>query len=148
VKTHRLHSELRIERPVEELFRFFSEPRNLQVITPPWLHLEVVSATTPSIRAGTEIDYRLRMRGIPMRWRSRISVWEPPLRFVDEQVAGPYRRWRHVHSFEPEGEATIARDDVEYAAWGGPLVRLLVAPELERVFAYRRHALSEIFRGS
>jgi ligand-binding SRPBCC domain-containing protein len=145
MKTHHLHAELRLERPVEGVFPFFSDPRNLETITPPWLRFRILRATTPAITAGTEIEYRLRLRGIPLRWRSRIAVWEPPLRFVDEQVQGPYRLWRHLHSFEPDGEATIARDWVEYAAPGGPIVqRVVVAPDLERIFAYRARALSAI----
>ena len=146
MKTHHFWSELRIDCSPEEVFRFFADPHNLEAITPPWLRLVVRESTTPSIRAGTEIEYRLRLRGIPLRWRSRITLWEPPARFVDEQVAGPYRLWRHLHSFEPRERGTLARDSVEYAAWGGPLVRrLLIAPELARIFAWRRRALSEIF---
>ncbi len=147
MKTHHLHAELKIECAPEELFPFFSDPHNLEAITPPWLHFRIESASTERITAGTEIDYRLRVRGVPMRWRSRIAVWEPPLRFVDEQVIGPYRLWRHLHSFEPVGRATLARDWVEYAALGGPLVqRWLLAPDLARIFAYRSRALSEHFR--
>ena len=143
MKTPHLHYELRIERPLEEVFPFFSDPRNLEALTPPWLHFHVVRATTPAVTLGTEIDYRMQVRGIPLRWRSRITVWQPPLRFVDEQVLGPYRLWRHLHSFEPDGRTTIARDWVEYAATGGPLVhRLLVLPDLERIFAYRARALT------
>lgn len=143
MRTHHVHAELRIERPLEEVFPFFSDPRNLEAITPPWLHFRIVRATTAAITLGTEIDYRLRVRGLPLRWLSRITVWEPPLRFVDEQVRGPYRLWRHLHSFEPDGQVTIARDWVEYAAPGGPLVhQLLVRPDVDRIFAYRGRALS------
>lgn len=146
MRTQHLQAQLRIERPVEEVFRFFCDPHNLEALTPPWLHFRIVRVTTESITAGTEIDYRLRLGVLPMRWRSRISVWEPPIRFVDEQILGPYRLWRHVHSFEPQGEGTTARDWVEYAAPGGRLVqRLLIAPALERIFAYRARALSRVF---
>ncbi len=147
MRTHHLHTELRIERALEEVFPFFSDPRNLEAITPPWLHFRIEGMSTERIGAGTEIDYRLRVRGVPMRWRSRISVWQPPLRFVDEQVIGPYRLWRHLHSFEPVGRATLARDWVEYAALGGPLLnQLLLAPDLARIFAYRSRALIELFQ--
>ena len=149
MRTHHLHSELHIERPLEEVFAFFSDPRNLEAITPPWLNFSILRATTASVTLGTEIDYRLRVRGLPLRWRSRITVWQPPLRFVDEQVLGPYRLWRHLHSFEPDGLATIASDWVEYAAPGGPLVhRLLVLPDLERIFAHRARALTAILAHS
>ena len=109
MRTHHLHAEVRIERPLEEVFPFFSDPHNLEAITPPWLRFRIVRATTPAITLGTEVDYRLHVHGFPLRWRSRITVWQPPLRFVDEQFSGPYRMWRHLHSFEPDGQATIAR---------------------------------------
>lgn len=142
---HHLHAHQRVERPIEEVFSFFSDFRNLEAITPPWLNFAVEGASTATVRQGTEIDYRLRIRGVPMRWRSRISLWEPPLRFVDEQVVGPYRSWRHLHSFEPDGAATVARDWVEYRAPGGPLVqRLLIAPDLGRIFAFRARALTDL----
>lgn len=145
MNAHHLHAHQRIERPLEEVFSFFSDFRNLEAITPPWLNFVVEGASTETVRQGTEIDYRLRIRGVPVRWRSRISLLEPPLRFVDEQVVGPYRLWRHLHSFEPDRAATVARDWVEYRAPGGPLVqRLLIAPDLERIFAFRARALSEL----
>lgn len=146
MRTHQLHAQLRIERPLEAVFPFFADPSNLEAITPPWLSFAVVSTSSATIAEGTLIDYRLRVRGAPLRWRSRISLWEPPLRFVDEQVLGPYRLWRHLHSFEADGAGTLVRDWVEYAAPGGALVqRLLIAPDLERIFAYRARALSALF---
>ena len=148
MRTAHLHTELRLERPLTEVFAYFSDPRNLEAITPPWLRFEVLGASTPEIAEGTEIDYRLRLRGVPLRWRSRIVLWDPPLRFVDEQVVGPYRLWRHLHGFWPDGDATVVRDRVEYAAPGGPLVqRLLVAPDLARIFDFRARALRAHFAG-
>jgi hypothetical protein len=141
-----LHAELRLELPVDEVFPFFADPRNLERLTPPWLHFSVLGASSAQLAAGTTIDYRLRIHGFPLRWRSLISVWEPPYRFVDEQVIGPYRLWRHLHSFEPDGDATLARDWVEYAAPGGPLTRkLLIDPDVRRIFAFRARALIEVF---
>ncbi len=148
MRTHHLHARLRIEREVEEVFAFFSNPRNLEAITPPWLRFRIVAVSSDRITTGTQIDYRLRLRGVPIRWRSRICVWEPPVRFVDEQVIGPYRLWRHLHTFERDGCATLARDWVEYAAPGGPSVnRLLVAPDLQRIFDFRARSLLEHFHG-
>jgi ligand-binding SRPBCC domain-containing protein len=98
------------------------------------------------MRVGPLIDYRIRLHGTPLRWRSEITTWEPPLRFTDEQRRGPYRLWIHQHLFRADGEGTIAEDKVEYAVLGGSLVkRFFVAPDLERIFAYRRQKLSEIF---
>lgn len=95
---------------------------------------------------GTIIDYRLRWHGIPLRWQSEITVWEPPHRFVDEQRRGPYRFWRHEHTFSESSGGTVVGDLVEYAVWGGPPVaRLFVAPDLERIFSYRHERLKALF---
>ena len=149
MKTHHLHREIRLERPLEEVFPFFADPANLEEITPSWLNFHVVGSSTPDIQEGTELDYRLRLHGIPLRWRSRISVWEPPCRFVDEQVRGPYAMWRHLHTFERcsrDANATIARDWVEYRAHGGPLVhRLFVARDLRTIFDHRLRKMNELF---
>jgi ligand-binding SRPBCC domain-containing protein len=98
---------------------------------------------------GTIIDYRLKLHGVPLRWRSEITGWDPPVKFVDEQRRGPYRHWIHEHTFESVGaRRTIVRDRVRYAVPGGRLVhRLFVAPDLERVFAYRAEKLNQIFHG-
>ncbi|MEE2648443.1 MAG: hypothetical protein VX389_00505 [Acidobacteriota bacterium] len=90
----------------------------------------------------------MRIRGIPIRWQSRITVWDPPHRFVDEQVRGPYRYWIHQHTLEPDGNTTIARDLVRYDHIGGRLVnRLMVGRDVETIFAYRRKVLEEVFPG-
>jgi hypothetical protein len=146
MRTAHLHAELALGRSPEAVFPFFADPRNLEAITPPWLHFEVLDSSTPEIREGTLIRYRLRLHGVPLRWCSRISLWEPPWRFVDEQVEGPYRLWRHQHTFEPRNGGTLASDWVEYAALGGTLVRrLLIEPDLKRIFDYRSEALRRIF---
>jgi ligand-binding SRPBCC domain-containing protein len=99
------------------------------------------------MRTGTVIDYRLSLRGVPITWRSEITEWDPPHRFVDEQRTGPYRRWKHAHVFESRDGGTLVSDRVEYATWGGVLVNaVFVAPELRRIFDYRQAALSEYFR--
>jgi ligand-binding SRPBCC domain-containing protein len=130
----------------EDVFPFFAEAANLERITPPWLSFRVLSPAPVVMAPGTLIDYRLRVRGVPLRWRSRITAWDPPSRFVDEQVRGPYRRWIHQHRFEEEDGGTRCFDQVEYAVPGGRLLdRLLVRPDVERIFAYRRRVLEEIF---
>lgn len=139
-------SEILLDRPVDEVFSFFSEARNLEVLTPDFLRFEVLTPEPVEMGPGTRIDYRLRLRGIPLRWQSEITVWEPPRRFVDEQRRGPYRAWIHEHTFEARDGATVARDRVRYDHLGGRLVnRLLVAPDIERIFAYRRRKLEELF---
>lgn len=135
-----------LPRPREELFEFFGDAFQLEAITPPWLRFAVLTPKPIVIAAGTLIDYRLKLHGLPIRWRSVISAWEPPIRFVDEQVRGPYRRWHHEHHFEPVPGGTLCRDIVDYAVSGGSLVDAwLVRPDLRRIFLYRRRALAERF---
>jgi len=100
------------------------------------------------MKRGQTIDYRLKVRGFPLRWRSEITEWAPPYRFVDEQIQGPYKVWRHEHIFTERDGKTICEDDVVYAVFGGPLVnRLLVESDVKRIFEYRRKRLLEIFPG-
>ena len=132
--------------PREEVFQFYADAFNLERITPPFLRFQVLTPPPITMQADVTIDYKLRLRGLPLRWRSRISRWQPPELFVDEQVRGPYRLWRHRHVFEEVGGGTLARDSVEYAVLGGALVnKFLVGPDLKRIFAYRRQRLAEIF---
>ncbi len=100
------------------------------------------------LRTGARIDYRLKVHGVPLTWQSEIAVWEPPFRFVDVQTRGPYRSWTHEHTFESRDGGTLMRDHVRYAVMGGALVRrLLVAPDLEKIFNFRRDRLESIFGG-
>jgi ligand-binding SRPBCC domain-containing protein len=137
-----IEREQTLPQGIDDVFRFFADPRNLGELTPPWLHFRVVGSSTPSIGEGTVIDYKLRIRGIPLRWRSVIRAWEPPLRFLDEQLVGPYRRWIHEHSFQDLGGKTRVGDRVRYSVRGGALVeRFLVRPDVERIFDYREQRL-------
>ena len=133
------------------MFAFFARPENLERITPGWLRFRITSPADAEITEGTELRYRLRIRGVPVTWISRIAVWEPPERFVDEQVRGPYRSWRHEHRFEVTGQGTRVLDDVAYevppGVWPLDVVldRLLVRPDVERIFAHRRARIEELF---
>lgn len=141
-----LETALWLPRPVEDVFEFFSDARGLETLTPPWIRFRILTPTPIDMRAGTTIDYRLRIRGVPIRWRTLIPVWEPPRRFVDEQVRGPYRYWRHEHTFEPADGGTLMRDHVDYRVPGGRLInRWFVQPDVERIFRYRLDKLREIF---
>ncbi len=143
-----LDAELFIPRPLPEVFAFFAEAPNLQALTPRWLHFEILTPLPIAMRAGALIDYRLRLRGIPLRWRTEITVWEPPHRFVDVQRRGPYRLWRHEHTFEERDGGTLVRDHVDYKVFGGALVdRLFVRPDVRRIFAYRQCVLRRYFEG-
>lgn len=147
-RAHQLHTELTVALPIDRVFEFFSDATNLERITPPWLSFKVLTPALIEMRRGTLIDYRLRVRGIPMRWQSEITVWDPPHRFVDEQRRGPYRYWHHEHTFESRGDGTLVRDIVTYRAPLSWLVnRLLVEPDLRRVFEFRAQVLAQIFDG-
>ena len=142
-----LEREQRLALPAADAFAFYAEARHLEAITPPWLAFRVLSAGAIAMRAGTLIDYRLRLYGVPLRWRTRIAVWDPPRRFVDVQVRGPYALWEHTHTFEPLGERAVAiRDRVRYALPLGVLGRLahaaFVRRDLERIFTYRSQAVA------
>lgn len=146
-----LRCSVALAAPLDAVFAFFSNAGNLEVLTPPWLRFRVLTEGEIRMTRGTQIDYRLRLHGLPLRWRSEITAWEPPHRFVDEQVIGPYRSWVHEHRFEmrePPGRepVVIASDEVRYQAPGGRLIdRFLVAPDLERIFRYRTSRLRERF---
>src|SRR6187402_1608114 len=119
---HSLERSQRIERPIEEVFAFYGDARNLERITPPWLGFEVTTAGPIEMEVGTLIEYRLRLHRVPVSWRTRIEVWKPPLRFVDVQVRGPYSLWQHTHAFEADGPtATVIEDRVRYSIPFGPL---------------------------
>jgi ligand-binding SRPBCC domain-containing protein len=141
----RFECEQRLPAPRDDVFRFFADAANLEAITPPWLRFEVLTPPPIHIECGRLIDYRLRLHGLPIRWQSEITLWEPPLRFVDEQRRGPYRRWVHTHTFVAEDDSTLVRDSVEFDLLLAPLVTWFVRRDLFRIFAYRRHILSRRF---
>ena len=141
-----LRFELWLARPRAEVFNFFSDARNLESITPSFLHFVTLTPGPIEMKAGTLIDYKLRVRGFPMRWRTLISAWAPPFRFVDEQLRGPYRQWIHEHTFEERDGGTLAVDVVRYSVLGGALIDwLLVRRDVERIFEFRQRRLREIF---
>ena len=139
-------SEIWLPKSPEEVFSFFGNAHNLEVITPPWLRFRILSAHPIVMGSGTLIDCRINLRGIPLRWRTRIKVWAPPHRFTDVQIRGPYRLWHHEHIFEPQDNGTLCRDRVRYAVLGGLLAdRLFVRRDVERIFEFRKQKLLEIF---
>lgn len=133
-----------------EVFPFFADALNLERITPPWLGFRVTGPGAIEMRPGTLIEYRLRLHRVPVRWLTRIEVWEPPDRFVDLQVRGPYRSWYHEHRFTPApGGGTLMRDRVDYELPLGPLGAvahaLFVGRDLERIFDHRAEAVTRYF---
>lgn len=140
--------EFRQELPgtPEEIFPFFADALNLERITPPWLSFKVLTPAPIEMRPGTVIDYRLRWRIVPIRWRTLISTWEPPFRFVDEQIRGPYRVWHHEHIFERKGDMTVMRDCVRFLApLSGISHPLIVRRDVERIFEHRRAAIGQVW---
>lgn len=151
VRIHLLERRQRVELPPERAFAFYGDSANLEPLTPPWLHFEVTTPQPLVLGAGTLLDYRLKLHGVPIRWQTRIETWEPPYRFVDTQAKGPYALWEHTHLFESEGEeATTIVDRVRYAIPYGPLGALahalFVRRDLERIFDFRRDAVAARLR--
>jgi ligand-binding SRPBCC domain-containing protein len=146
MKTYWLRKTIWLPQPRAKVFEFFSNPGNLDRLTPAWLNFAIVTPASSKMNQGTLLDYRLRIRGIPVRWQSEIAVWEPPRRFVDRQTKGPYSLWIHEHTFEERDNGTLVGDNVEYAVPGGRIVQqFLVAPDIERIFDYRHKMLDELF---
>ena len=138
----------RLELPLQRAFEFYAQARNLAAITPPWMGFEVITPGPIEMRPGALIDYRLKLHGVPLRWRTRIDVWEPPARFIDVQVRGPYALWEHTHTFERDGEhAVLIGDRVRYSiplGWLGRMAHAaFVKRDLKRIFDYRERAVAE-----
>jgi ligand-binding SRPBCC domain-containing protein len=137
-----------IALPRDEVFEFFSKAENLERITPPELGFHIVTPTPVAIEKGTLIDYRLSMRGIPMKWQSEITIWDPPNQFADEQRAGPYKQWIHTHRFtEIDADNTLMEDEVRYRLPLEPLgdlAQFFVEWELQNIFGYRKKAVDEL----
>jgi ligand-binding SRPBCC domain-containing protein len=145
----RLTTELFIARPRGEVFDFFSRAENLGRITPGWLDFRILTPLPLEMREGARIEYALRIRGVPVRWTTRISAWEPDVRFVDEQIRGPYRLWRHEHRFEDVPGGTICRDVVRFRVPGGkPVWWLFVRAQLDEIFSCRQERLKALLEGS
>jgi ligand-binding SRPBCC domain-containing protein len=152
MRVNNFEQRQRLPVPPEEAFEFFGEARNLEAVTPGWMRFQIVSLEASQLEEGALIGYRLRVRGIPVRWTTRIVRWEPGRCFVDEQVRGPYRLWEHTHWFEPDGQGgTMMTDRIRYAMPFGPLGRLahrlFVRRDLRRIFDYRRERIAELLPG-
>ena len=140
-----VHREAVVAASLDELFAFFSEAGNLERLTPPWINFRIRTPLPIAMREGTIIDYYITLYGIPIPWRTRIDVWEPGVRFIDRQIAGPYRWWHHEHRFESAGGGTRLIDHVEFVPRAAAITARLVARDIQRIFDYRHRVLMSLF---
>lgn len=145
---HTLTRSITISRPLREVFDFFADAGNLERITPPELNFHIITPQPIEIEKGTLIDYRLSLRGLPMKWRTEISVWNPPFEFVDQQLNGPYKQWIHRHKFtELEDGRTLIEDEVRYCLPLEPIgdvVHFIIRRELNYIFDHRQKAVAKL----
>ena len=143
-----LRREITVSCPLDEVFAFFSKAENLETLTPPWLRFKIETPQPIQMRQGARIAYRLRVRGLPLRWLTEIELWRPPYEFVDVQLRGPYTLWRHTHRFEETEDGTRIVDVVHYTLPFGMLGRLIhrlqVADDLARIFDYREQLVQTL----
>ena len=136
--TYTLERRQLIRRPLDEVFAFFADAGNLEAITPEFLQFRILTPRPIAMQPGALIDYRLKLLCVPLQWRTRIEEFEPPRRFVDVQLGGPYKLWRHTHEFTETAEGTVVLDRIAYQIPLGPLGRLAHA-------IFVRHTLNQIF---
>ena len=148
MRVFNFHNQVHLPTPIDETFEFFADAHNLERLTPPLLRFEVLTPSPIEMKVGALIDYRLWVRGVPLRWQSEITAWEPPYRFVDEQRKGPYSLWVHEHTFQAVDDGTVAEDHLRYAVPGGTLInRLFVSGDVRKIFEYRSRRLLQILGG-
>jgi ligand-binding SRPBCC domain-containing protein len=147
---HILKRELTLPLPREEVFAFFSDAKNLELITPAHLNFKITSPQPIELRNGALIDYQLSLHGLPMSWRTEITTWDPPYRFVDTQLKGPYSQWVHTHTFtEIDANTTLIEDEVKYRLPLEPLGDLfhfIVEGELKKIFDYRTKVVTDLLQ--
>jgi ligand-binding SRPBCC domain-containing protein len=146
--TYDIHRRQWVAHPLDKVFDYFYRAENLEQLTPPFLRFHITQAP-PRMEAGARIEYKLRVRGLPLHWLTIIEKWDPPHEFVDIQAKGPYKLWHHTHHFRAENGGTTIEDSIRYALPFGPLGRLvnrlMVARDVAMIFDYREQKVREIF---
>jgi ligand-binding SRPBCC domain-containing protein len=149
MKTHSLIRKTIINRPLEQVFQFFSKAENLNLLTPPELQFKIITPLPIIMKEGAIIDYKIKLNGVPFNWKTEISMWKENEFFVDKQLKGPYRVWHHKHSFKNVNGATEMTDEVNYLSPGWffePIIQaLFIKKKVEGIFDYRNAKLKEIF---
>ncbi len=149
MQPHVLTTQTKLHASLEEVFAFFSRAENLNQVTPPELHFKILTPLPLEMKVGTIIDYQIRLSGIPFHWRTLITAWEPPYRFVDQQMKGPYKLWHHEHTFEQKDGYVLMTDCVHFLSPGWflePIINnLLVEPRVKGIFSYREERFKDIF---
>lgn len=138
-----------VASPLAEVFNFFSRAENLEALTPPWLNFKILKAEPQPVQQGTLIHYSLRLHGIPLRWTSEIVEWEPPHCFVDLQLRGPYKLWRHEHRFEARDGGTLISDtnnlSLPLGFLGQIAYKIKVHSDVQEIFAFRKEKVRALF---
>jgi len=150
VAEHILTRKLTLDLPIETVFDFFADAGNLERITPPELNFHITTPQPIDIKRGALIDYRLKLRGLPVTWKTEISEWNPPHVFVDRALKSPYKQWIHRHTFTKlSDEKTLIADEVRYRLPFEPfgdLAHWFVRRELNYIFDFRQDAVAEILQ--
>ena len=149
MKPHVLIAETHLYAPLQEVFEFFSNAAHLNEVTPPELHFKFLTPMPIEMKVGATIDYLIRLSGIPIRWRTLITEWQPTVRFKDTQVRGPYALWEHEHYFEQREGYVYMRDTVHYLSPGWflePIIHhLFVKNKVESIFEHRKERFAALF---
>tara|TARA_Y100000590_G_scaffold470656_1_gene667444 strand:- start:4114 stop:4590 length:477 start_codon:yes stop_codon:yes gene_type:complete len=148
---YNINRKISVNDNINNVFHFFSDANNLEILTPPWLNFKILDIIPKTMGVGTQIRYRLKLHGIPIWWTSVITEWNPPYSFTDEQKKGPYKSWIHNHTFESIENGTIIKDNVNYSIPfgsfpGGSLIHtLFVKNDVRKIFDFRKEKMSELF---
>ena len=152
MKTYVFRKQQALARPIDDLFNFFKQPDNLEKITPSSVGFTILTPRPIKMQVGTVLDYTIRLLGLPVRWTTLISAYDPPHRFIDVSLRGPYSFWHHTHTFEENDQGTIMTDEVHYALPFGVLGRLAhslwVKRQLKYIFDYRMKVIGELLENA